>query len=129
MVIRLFHLGDYKAVSVIFENTSLTEDKFSFSRNFSWDGDLVMVALLNNIIVGVIVGTIQQKIGICYRIAVEENYRNIGIGKSLVLSLVKCFHARNVFTIGIALDNVNNKINKFYELLGFCEEDYIKMRV
>lgn len=131
MVIRSFHLGDYKAVSVIFENTLSTslieETLFSFSRRFFWDSDLVMVALLNNKIVGVIVGTVQQNIGICYRIAVEGNYQNIGIGKSLMLSLVKCFHARKVFHIGIALDDVNNKINKFYDMLGFCENDYIRL--
>jgi len=114
VIIRSFHLGDYKAVAMIFENTlpssRIKETNFSFSRTFYWDSDLVMVAILNHVIVGVIVGTIQQNIGICYRIAVEASFQQLGIGKSLMSSLVKCFHARKIFDIEMVIDDMNKEI-------------------
>jgi predicted N-acetyltransferase YhbS len=64
MLVRSFHLSDYVAVTELFKHV-LTEDCYeetmeALTRQLSWDSELVLVAIKNEQIVGVIIGTIDN---------------------------------------------------------------------
>src|SRR4051812_49303738 len=108
MLVRSFHLSDYVSLTELFEDV-LTEACYeetmeAFARQLSWDSELVLVALENEQIVGVIIGTIDNHNGYYYRIAVSRQYQRRGIGKALIESMRQRFIQRKVKRIMITVD-------------------------
>ncbi|WP_373230579.1 GNAT family N-acetyltransferase [Cohnella sp.] len=130
MNIRSFQLGDYIVVSTLFESTlsgaSMEETIASFAKHLYCDSDLIIVAQRSNRVIGVIIGTIHNQQGICYRIAIDENCRNKGVESALMESLVGRFQNRNVVRVGIMLDEANVAAMGMYHSLGFTKADFVR---
>ncbi|MBJ6362809.1 GNAT family N-acetyltransferase [Paenibacillus sp. GCM10012307] len=130
MRVRSFQLSDYRPVTQLLE-TVLTEECYeqtmeAFARQLSWDSELVLVASLNNEIVGMIIGTIDNNKGYYYRVAVHKDYRRQGIAKELINSLRQRFVQRNVTKIMITADEHNEPILSLYESMGFAAKDFFR---
>ncbi len=71
MLIRPFRLGDYSAITSIWQQTGLDQsDTVSLNdlaQQLAWDSDLVMVAEKDGKVVGVVVGTIDGARAYFYR--------------------------------------------------------------
>jgi len=122
-LVRGIRLSDYAAVTELLQET-LSEDCFretmeAFGRQLSWDGELVLVAESGNQLAGVIIGTIDNDNGYCYRIAVKRSHQRKGIGKQLIQALKRRFELRKVKKVMVTVDDHNETILSFYESLGF----------
>lgn len=130
MLVRSFHLSDYVAVTELFKHV-LTEACYeetmeALTRQLSWDSELVLVAIKNEQIVGVIIGTIDNNNGYYYRIAVDQEYQRRGFGKALIESMRKRFLQRKVRKIMITVDIHNEVVLPVYESAGYQATDFAR---
>jgi len=130
MNVRSFQLSDYKSITVLLQEV-LTEDCYeqtmeAFARQLSWDSDLVLVAVENSEVVGIVIGTIDNNKGYYYRIAVSPFYQRKGIGKSLIQALRIRFEQRNVTKILITADEHNEPVLPLYESMGYAATDFFR---
>lgn len=83
MLIRPFRLGDYSAITRIWQETGLEEQEAEslndLAKQLAWDSDLVMVAEKEGEVVGVVVGTIDGTRAYFYRLAVLPRLQGAGI--------------------------------------------------
>jgi ribosomal protein S18 acetylase RimI-like enzyme len=130
MHVRSFQLSDVSPVTELLKN-ALSEDCFEntmepFSRQLSWDSDLIVVAEEEGEIVGALIGTIEQNHGCYFRIAVHPEYRRRGIGRSLVSAMESRFQSRKVKGIFVAVDEHNAPALPLFEALGYDENQIFK---
>ncbi|KGE19480.1 GNAT family N-acetyltransferase [Paenibacillus wynnii] len=130
MHVRSFQLSDVSPVTELLQ-TALSEECYTstmepFSRQLSWDSDLIVVAEEEGEIVGALIGTIEQNHGCYFRIAVHPDYRRRGIGRSLVTAMENRFQARKVKGIFVAVDEHNAAALPLYEAMGYDENQIFK---
>ncbi|WP_410513378.1 GNAT family N-acetyltransferase [Paenibacillus sp. BR2-3] len=130
MHVRSFQLSDVSPVTELLQ-TALSEECFEntmapFSRQLSWDSDLIVVAEEQGEIVGALVGTIEQNHGCYFRIAVHPDHRRRGIGRSLVSAMENRFQSRKVSGIFVAVDEHNAAALPLYEAMGYDENQIFK---
>ena len=125
MNIRKLEKNDINQVIEIWTN--------SFSRNFdkpinpnclSDPNSITIVMSEENIIIGVatlhIIKKLTRILGLIEDVAVNENYRGLGIGKKLVKELIKIGNEKNCDKIVL---NSSEKNSKFYEKIGFQKNE------
>lgn len=129
MKVRSFQLSDCSSVSKLLKEVlsegCYEETMEAFARQLSLDSDLVLLAIQNNEIAGVIIGTIDNDEGYYYRIAVDRNKQRKGIGKFLIQSLKTQFEKRKVNKIMITVDMHNEAILPMYKSLGYRDDDFL----
>lgn len=130
MHVRSFQLSDVSPVTDLLQ-TALSEECFEntiepFSRQLSWDSDLIVVAEDEKEIVGALIGTIEKNHGCYFRIAVHPDYRRRGVGRSLVSAMESRFQARKVSGIYVAVDEHNSFALPLYEAMGYSENQIFK---
>lgn len=130
MNVRSFQLSDYKPLTELLEEVLTTEcyeqTMEAFARQLSWDSELVLVAVKQSEIVGMIIGTIDNNKGYYYRIAVSPGHQRVGVGKALVTALRQRFEQRNVTKILITADEHNEPVLPLYESMGFAASDFFR---
>ena len=105
----------------------------SFSRNFdkpinpnylSDPNSITIVISEENIITAVatlhIIKKLTRILGLIEDVAVNENYRGLGIGKKLVKELIKIGNEKNCDKIVLSSSEKNSK---FYEKIGFQKNE------
>ena len=125
MKIRNLEKNDINQVIEIWTN--------SFSRNFdkpinpnylSDPNSITIVMSEENIVIGVatlhIIKKLTRILGLIEDVAVNENYRGLGIGKKLVKELIKIGNEKNCDKIVL---NSSEKNSKFYEKIGFQKNE------
>lgn len=132
MQIRSFQLSDYRSVAELLEEVlseeCCEETMGAFARQLSWDSELVLVAESAGALAGVLIGTIDKQKGYVYRIAVYEQYRGQGIGRSLIASMRNRFNQRKVQKMLIAVDKHNEYLRTYYESLGMGLSDFAQLK-
>lgn len=128
MYVRSFQLADCAAVTRLLGDV-LSEDCYedtmdAFANQLSLDSHLVLVAVQDEQIIGVIIGTIDNNKGYYYRIAVDRQHRRRGVGKKLIQSLRQRFEQRNVKQVLVTVDEHTEPILFVYEAAGFSEIDF-----
>lgn len=125
MNIRKLEKNDINQVIEIWTN--------SFSRNFdkpinpnylSDPNSITIVMSEENIVIGVatlhIIKKLTRILGLIEDVAVNENYRGLGIGKKLVKELIKIGNEQNCDKIVLSSSEKNSK---FYEKIGFQKNE------
>lgn len=122
MQIRTFQLSDYRSVSellkVALSEECCEETMSALSRQLSWDSELVLVALKDDELAGIMIGTIDHSKGYVYRVAVHPDLRRQGVGRSLVTAMNARFRQRNVLKVFVAADKHNEMLLPFYQSLS-----------
>lgn len=130
MIIRSFQLSDYASVTQLLKDvlseSCYEETMEAFGRQLSWDSDLVLVAVNNQQVLGIIIGTIDNNQGYYYRIAVDKENQRRGIGKSLVQALKQRFEKHKVSRVLITVDEHNEVVLPLYESMGFHTGDFLR---
>ncbi|CAJ1003988.1 MULTISPECIES: GNAT family N-acetyltransferase [Bacillales] len=131
MLIRPFRLGDYSAITRIWQETGLeesdTESLNDLAKQLAWDSDLVMVAEKDGEVVGVVVGTIDGSRAYFYRLAVTPRLQGTGIGRKLVEAIEKRFRQRGVHRVLIMVNQDNPEVLPFYYSLGYEMQKYVTL--
>lgn len=131
MNIRSFRLGDYAAITLIWRETGLekkeTESLDDLAKQLAWDSELVLVAEVEDRVVGVIVGTLDGTRAYFYRLAVDPAYQGRGVGKELVGALEKRFKQRGATKVIIMVNQDNDQVMPFYHRLGYEVQEYITL--
>ncbi|WP_166245544.1 GNAT family N-acetyltransferase [Paenibacillus turpanensis] len=122
MYIRSFQLSDSAPVTELLREV-LTEEccqetMAALTRQLSWDSELVVVAVEDELPVGIIIGTIEEGDGYFYRIAVHTDYQRRGIGRSLAKALQARFEQRKVKSVKVTADEHNEPILPLYAAVG-----------
>ena len=125
MKIRRLEKNDFDQVIEIWTN--------SFSKNFdkpinpnylSDPNSITIVIAEENIIIGVatlhIIKKLTRILGLIEDVAVNKNYRGLGIGKKLVKELIKIGNEKNCDKIVLSSSEKNSK---FYEKIGFQKNE------
>jgi len=125
MNIRKLEKNDINQVIEIWTN--------SFSRNFdkpinpnylSDPNSITIVISEENIVIGVatlhIIKKLTRILGLIEDVAVNKNYRGLGIGKKLVKELIKIGNEKNCDKIVLSSSEKNSK---FYEKIGFQKNE------
>ncbi len=125
MKIRKLEKNDINQVIEIWTN--------SFSRNFdkpinpnylSDPNSITIVMSEENIVIGVatlhIIKKLTRILGLIEDVAVNKNYRGLGIGKKLVKELIKIGNEKNCDKIVLSSSEKNSK---FYEKIGFQKNE------
>ena len=125
MEIRKLENNDINQVIKIWTN--------SFSRNFdkpinpnylSDPNSITIVMSDEKIIIGVatlhIIKKLTRILGLIEDVAVNEDYRGLGIGKKLVKELIKIGNEKNCDKIVLSSSEKNSK---FYEKIGFQKNE------
>ncbi|RKD21021.1 GNAT family N-acetyltransferase [Ammoniphilus oxalaticus] len=132
MRIRSFRLGDYAAITFIWRETGLEANKETVSlddlaKQVAWDSELVLVAEVEEKVVGVIVGSLDGSKAYFYRLAVDPTYQGHGVGKQLVQALEERFKQRGATEIIIMINQDNQQVIPFYHSLGYEAQEYITL--
>jgi GNAT superfamily N-acetyltransferase len=122
MVIRSFCLADCARVPQLFEE-ALSEECYketitAFASQLAWDSELILVASVDNEVVGAAIGTIEKDHGLYHRVVVAPAYRNIGIGKQLVEKLQHRFIQRKVKSITVKNDSYNMPLLNIWQKMN-----------
>lgn len=130
--IRSFRLGDYAAITVIWRETGLEDNKETVSlddlaKQLAWDSELVLVAEIEGKVVGVIVGALDGSRAYFYRLAVDPEYQGHGVGKQLVQAMEERFRQRGATQVIIMVNHDNQKVMPFYHSLGYETHEYIAL--
>ena len=125
MKIRKLEKNDFDQVIEIWTN--------SFSKNFdkpinpnylSDPNSITIVMSEKNIVIGVatlhIIKKLTRILGLIEDVAVNKNYRGLGIGKKLVKELIKIGNEKNCDKIVLSSSEKNSK---FYEKIGFQKNE------
>lgn len=129
MIVRSFQLSDYALITSLFKEV-LSEECYeetmdAFAKQLSLDPELVLVATVNGLVAGIIIGTIDHKNrGYYYRIAVAKPYRRKGIGKTLINALKDKFTKRKVTQILVTVDKHNEAVLPVYEAVGYTTNHF-----
>ncbi|MEX2104104.1 MAG: GNAT family N-acetyltransferase [Bacilli bacterium] len=128
MNVRSFQLSDYAPLTNLLQDelstTCYEETIEAFGRQLSWDSDLVLVAVVQHQVVGIIIGTIDNNKGYYYRIAVANSHQRKGVGRALTQGLKKRFEQRKVSRVLITMDDHNVHNQPFYESIGYRLVDF-----
>ncbi|MEJ8548270.1 GNAT family N-acetyltransferase [Brevibacillus borstelensis] len=131
MLIRPFRLGDYSAITRIWQETGLEEQEAEslndLAKQLAWDSDLVMVAEQEGEVVGVVVGTIDGTRAYFYRLAVLPRLQGGGIGRKLVEAIEQRFRQRGVNRVLIMVNQANPEVLPFYHSLGYEMQKYVTL--
>ena len=96
-------------------------------KKFARDPDLFLVAEIDGSIIGAVLGGFDGRRGIVYHLAVEEKYRNSGIGEDLMQELEKRLKAKGCIRSYLLIVPENADALKFYRNRGWSKLDLLVM--
>ncbi|WP_438444811.1 GNAT family N-acetyltransferase [Gorillibacterium sp. sgz5001074] len=128
MLVRSFQLSDYvhitELLEQVLEDHTLEDTMAALGRQINWDSGLVLVAVENETVLGVMIGTIQRNQGYYYRIAVHPEHQRRGIGSALIQSMKLRFQQRQIARVMVPVDEYNEQLLPVYEKAGCCRDDF-----
>lgn len=128
MLVRSFQLSDYVKITelleLVLDGSTLRDTMVAFGRQLNWDSGLVLVAVEDGEVLGVMIGTIHRNQGYYYRIAVHSDHQRRGIGKALIQSMKLRFQQRQIQRILVPVDDYNEQLLPVYEKAGCLQEDF-----
>jgi ribosomal protein S18 acetylase RimI-like enzyme len=125
MNIRKLEKNDINQVIEIWTNSfSINFDK-PINHNYLSDPNSITIVMSEkNIVIGVatlhIIKKLTRILGLIEDVAVNKNYRGLGIGKKLVKELIKIGNEKNCDKIVLSSSEKNSK---FYEKIGFQKNE------
>ena len=125
MNIRKLEKNDINQVIEIWTNSfSINFDK-PINHNYLSDPNSITIVMSEkNIVIGVatlhIIKKLTRILGLIEDVAVNEDYRGLGIGKKLVKELIKIGNEKNCDKIVLSSSEKNSK---FYEKIGFQKNE------
>ena len=123
---------DYLAVRLLWENAGSgiqlrrSDDLEEIHKKLQRDPDLFLVAESAGKIIGTVLGGFDGRRGMVYHLAVEESFRNQGIGEMLMEELERRLQAKGCIRCYLLVTTDNDSAMRFYKKHGWkhMEEVY-----
>jgi len=126
-IIRKFQPPDFPSVISIEKQVFNEHDPFFYMQFYETCSDGFIVAQINGLIVGFVVGFLtSETTGRIFSLAVLPAYQNRGIGSSLLKDIIEVFRGIRVSEIILEVRLGNMKAKRFYERHGFITTDVIE---
>lgn len=132
IVIRSFTMADFEAVRQLWQTCNIQlgpqDSQEEIQKKLKRDSDLFLVAEVNNIISGAIIGAWDGRNGWIYNNAVDPRSRRLGLGSRLLSELERRLKAKGASRIRLLVGLGNFDAQYFYEDSGFnMDEERIVM--
>jgi len=132
LVLREFLFpSDYSQVINLWKNAGpgihlrRSDEKDEIAKKLLRDPDLFIVAEVNGIIIGTILGGFDGRRGMIYHLAVEDSYRMNGIGTELMNELENRMKQRGCIRSYLLVTDDNLNAIRFYETAGWEKMDLL----
>jgi len=132
LVLREFLFpSDYSQVINLWKNAGpgihlrRSDEKDEIAKKLLRDPDLFIVAEVNGIIIGTILGGFDGRRGMIYHLAVEDSYRKNGIGTELMNELENRMKQRGCIRSYLLVTDDNLDAIRFYETAGWEKMDLL----
>lgn len=132
LVLREFTFpSDYSQVISLWKNAGpgihlrRSDERNEIDKKLKRDPDLFIVAELNGLIIGSVLGGFDGRRGMVYHLAVEDSYRKKGIGTVLMNELENRMKQRGCIRSYLLVTRDNSDAIRFYESTGWQQMDLL----
>jgi ribosomal protein S18 acetylase RimI-like enzyme len=130
--IRIFRFPeDYDAVCTLWENAGVgiqlrrSDTPEEILKKIQRDPDLFLIAITDDNIVGTVIGGFDGRRGLIYHLAVDSNYRELGIGSLLMNEVEHRLRERGCIKSYLLVTRENDSAMRFYEKRGWQRMDTV----
>jgi len=129
MEIKVMTINDYDKVYKLWTNTvgmdmrSLDDSFEGIERLLKRNPTTNYIAQVGNKIIGVILCGHDGRKGYIYHTAVKTDYRDKGVGKTLVDATLEALEKEKINKVALVAFGSNELGNKFWQSLGFDKRD------
>jgi ribosomal protein S18 acetylase RimI-like enzyme len=119
------NIEDYETVYKLWTNTSgmgmrsLDDSREGIEKFLKRNPETNFVAIEGDRIVGVTLGGHDGRRGYIYHTAVDADYRERGVGKSLVEAVMAAFEKEGINKAALVVFSTNEKGNRFWKAMGW----------
>ena len=134
MKIRLMTIKDYPNVYDMWLSckgmgfNNVDDSKDGIEKFLNRNPNTCFVAIENNIVVGAVIAGHDGRRGYIYHLAVNPDYRNKGIGSSLVNNVMNALEAEGINKVALLTFKRNEVANAFWGKQGFTNREDINYR-
>jgi ribosomal protein S18 acetylase RimI-like enzyme len=117
--------ADYQDVLTLWKNSGpgvhihKSDSPEEIQKKLFRDPDLFLVAIEESTIIGSVIGGYDGRRGMIYHLAVNEQYRNKGIGKSLMEEIELRLKAKGCIRCYLLVTEDNVKTIDYYKTIGW----------
>ncbi len=125
MHLREFTLDDYAAVLALWEQypdalgIGRSDTRAEIAKKLERDPDLFLLAEVDGMIVGTVIGGYDGRRGLIYHLAVDHGYRGRGIARALMDEVERRLAAKGCIRSYLLVKQENTDVVEFYEKLGW----------
>jgi ribosomal protein S18 acetylase RimI-like enzyme len=132
MLIRPYEDADESPVislwSEVLPNSAPHNDPAtSLRKKLEFADDLLLVALVDEVVVGTVMGGYDGHRGWIYSVAVDPRHRRQGIGGALLRRMETLLGERGCLKLNLQVRASNTAVIGFYRQLGFAVEEIVSM--
>lgn len=129
MIIRKMKLSDYETVYSLWLSckgmglNDLDDSRIGIEKFLKRNPETCFVAEINDKLIGVIMAGNDGRRGYIYHTAVHPDFRNQGIARTLVETVMKALKECGISKVALVVFERNQDGNGFWEKLGFTVRD------
>ncbi|WP_457557705.1 GNAT family N-acetyltransferase [Candidatus Harpocratesius sp.] len=131
MQIRNFSMEYYHQVYQLWElgklSLGMSDTHEHIQRFATKNPDLFLIGLINNRVIGVVMGAFDGRRGYVHHLAVHPDFRKQGIGSTLMKELMTRFQAQHVEKVHLFVERSNAGVIAFYKKLGWFIRNDLEM--
>jgi len=132
VVIRAFEDGDTQAVlalwqEALFDPAPHNDPELSLRKKLAVDRDLLLVAVVDDVLAGTVMGGWDGHRGWLYSVAVSPAFRRQGIGSMLIRRMEETLKESGCLKLNLQVRAKNAAVIAFYESLGYRVEEIISL--
>ena len=132
LVLRLFQFPtDYSQIIALWQNAGpgihlrRSDERDEIAKKIQRDPDLFLVAEIDGLIIGSVIGGFDGRRGMVYHLAVDDTYRKKGIGTVLMNELESRMKQKGCIRSYLLVTRDNLEAIRFYETHGWEQMDLI----
>ena len=100
-------------------NYSRSDTPAEIQKKLNYSPDLFLVAVVDEKVVGTVIGGYDGRRGIIYHLAVQSHFRKSGIGRALMQEVESRLKLKGCLKSYLMINNENSSVTEYYQELGW----------